>query len=686
MKRIYITLIFFLFIGSIGFAQIHPIHQDVTQAKLQHTLTEVLEFDAKTIVKPGILEKSNNDEVQFTFDQAIANRIILNQHDFLKLSFPNLKGQDMELELIKADIFADGFKVSSRQGAISNTISFNQKEAVFYRGIVKGDKNSLVSISLFEGSMSGFIYSSTANIGIEQNNDGKHIIRNLDSVSNNSLSCATENDGLGYAPEMLKAPNKTPKSAGDYVSVFIEVEFDIVEWQGGTSQALNYIQDIFNQTASIYANDGIDIRISEIEINTELEYGRRRGRRWTKPNGSSAYLSQFQSAKASTFNGDIAHLVAYNNVGGVAAGFSGICNPNRSQSMCISGFVNDYWFNVQLFAHEMGHLLGSRHTHACVWNGNNTAIDGCSGGVEGGCALPPPAAQNEGTIMSYCYNNYGLDFSEGFHPQPAAVIQNVILAATCLMSDGGNNGPTCSDGIQNGDETGVDCGGSSCAPCASCSDGVQNGDETGIDCGGSCANTCPPASCDAPTNLLVRNMKKRKGSFNAVLDWDDMADASGYDIRVRASGSSNWSTFTSSNSNITVEGFSNGTDYEWEVRTNCSTGDSSYSSCTFTYVSRGSNVTCGAGSSAYQPNRVGIEEVKMSPNPVSSFLLIEILNPQSEDYKLQISNAVGQRIYSAQMTNVKSWIEVDVQGFDTGLYFMTIFNGENKTTQKIFVQ
>ena len=26
--------------------------------------------------------------------------------------------------------------------------------------------------------------------------------------------------------------------------------------------------------------------------------------------------------------------------------------------------------------------------------------------------------------------------------------------------------PTCNDGIQNGDETGVDCGGSSCAPCS----------------------------------------------------------------------------------------------------------------------------------------------------------------------------------------------------------------------------
>ena len=54
--------------------------------------------------------------------------------------------------------------------------------------------------------------------------------------------------------------------------------------------------------------------------------------------------------------------------------------------------------------------------------------------------------------------------------------------------------PSCWDGIQNGDETGVDCGGS-CDVCPpSCDDGIQNGEETGIDCGGSC-DVCPP-SCD----------------------------------------------------------------------------------------------------------------------------------------------------------------------------------------------
>ncbi len=54
--------------------------------------------------------------------------------------------------------------------------------------------------------------------------------------------------------------------------------------------------------------------------------------------------------------------------------------------------------------------------------------------------------------------------------------------------------PTCSDGLQNGDETGVDCGGSTCSACPTCSDGLQNGDETGVDCGGSTCSACPTCS------------------------------------------------------------------------------------------------------------------------------------------------------------------------------------------------
>jgi len=70
----------------------------------------------------------------------------------------------------------------------------------------------------------------------------------------------------------------------------------------------------------------------------------------------------------------------------------------------------------------------------------------------------------------------------------------------------------CSNEIQDGDETDIDCGGS-CYPC-DCYDGVLNNDEIGIDCGGSCmpcgclngiqddfetgvdcGGPCPPCSC-----------------------------------------------------------------------------------------------------------------------------------------------------------------------------------------------
>lgn len=80
---------------------------------------------------------------------------------------------------------------------------------------------------------------------------------------------------------------------------------------------------------------------------------------------------------------------------------------------------------------------------------------------------------------------------------------------------GGAPAPTCTDGIQNGDETGVDCGGSSCAPCVTpptCTDGIQNGDETGIDCGGS---SCAPCSTGGSTIL-------NEGYFET--GWDGWSD------------------------------------------------------------------------------------------------------------------------------------------------------------------
>ncbi|MCP4269719.1 MAG: hypothetical protein GY777_29795, partial [Candidatus Brocadiaceae bacterium] len=61
--------------------------------------------------------------------------------------------------------------------------------------------------------------------------------------------------------------------------------------------------------------------------------------------------------------------------------------------------------------------------------------------------------------------------------------------------------PDCFDGIQNQDETGIDCGGVCemnfgfvCPPVETCADDIMNQDETGIDYGGVCGTDDPVAA------------------------------------------------------------------------------------------------------------------------------------------------------------------------------------------------
>lgn len=92
-----------------------------------------------------------------------------------------------------------------------------------------------------------------------------------------------------------------------------------------------------------------------------------------------------------------------------------------------------------------------------------------------------------------------------------------MSAALALAGCGGSStppAPTCTDGVRNGAETGLDCGGATCPRCAAggacvqdsdcasgvcvagacaaptCVDGVRNGAETAVDCGGGACPTC----------------------------------------------------------------------------------------------------------------------------------------------------------------------------------------------------
>lgn len=83
-----------------------------------------------------------------------------------------------------------------------------------------------------------------------------------------------------------------------------------------------------------------------------------------------------------------------------------------------------------------------------------------------------------------------------FNPDPAPVdgtdTDGQTTGSTADTLDG-TAGGDCQDGILNGEETDVDCGGPTCEACApapSCTDGILNGEETDVDCGGGVCSTC----------------------------------------------------------------------------------------------------------------------------------------------------------------------------------------------------
>jgi hypothetical protein len=378
------------------------------------------------------------------------------------------RSANVEIELIKVDLFADGFQVIEASTGQPADVDLG----VHYRGVVKGHPGSIAAFSFFENDVMGFM--STAADGnlvlgkLKGNRYQDQYIFYPDSALDIpfDLGCATPDDHEGYTRKDLES-HPHQRALSDCVDLYYEVDFDIYQDKGGTTGATNYTTGIHNEVATLYANENINTQISTIFVWNQ-----------TSPfssTSSSGMLSDFQAYhNNSSWVGDLGHLLSYQASGGIAAGFSGICNTNRDNSLCFSSInstysaVPTYSWTIMVTTHEFGHLWGSRHTHACVWNGNNTAIDGCAGSTEGSCSLPG-FPSGGGTIMSYCHlQSVGINLANGFGPQPGNVIRNSVINGSCLNACGPPPAPTCTDGIQNGNETGVDCGGPDCPACPPC--------------------------------------------------------------------------------------------------------------------------------------------------------------------------------------------------------------------------
>ena len=371
------------------------------------------------------------------------NEIVANQYGTIELEIP-YQNQIIAVLLYKVNPFVEGFHVDTDKG---KNVSY--QKGVYYRGIINGNTNSVSSFNFFNGELNGIISSSElGNVVVGKlnklNNQTDYIVYSDAKMKVlNDFDCHVKDDNIPITPNGNTNRNINSDRC---VSMYFEIDTTIYEANGSNiTTTTNWMTSVFNNVQTLYNNDGISVGLKSMFIWTDGDPYEGVG------TTSGAYLNTFAEVTP-VFDGDVGQLVGIDpqpegtgGLGGVAITINGLCSSsNYSYSDVNLSYANvpTFSWTVQVITHEFGHLLGSRHTHACAWNGNNTRIDGCGPAAgfngEGNCAAGPiPSSSEKGTIMSYCHlvSGVGISLNNGFGPQPAQAILDAVNSATCLSTD-----------------------------------------------------------------------------------------------------------------------------------------------------------------------------------------------------------------------------------------------------------
>lgn len=422
-KMIFILLVFCAYSG---FAQ-RLVTSKVSHLLEIHTVFKPVMPLTASVKRCADADLLVNDATYAQLDTVITAGIFNEKPKHIELRLP-YGHTTIPILLYRVDITAEGFHIDTDR---RQNVAYTQ--GAYYRGIVKGKPNSVAAFSFFENQLYGIVSAGEI---------GNVVVGRLNIPGNIS-------DYVSYSDLMLKqpqhfdcvtsgrspfTPGSLPKSGLDSqsekcVSLYFELRHNAYEANGNdVTQTVNWFTALFNNVQTLFENDGITIAMKSVYVwEGDDPYD-------MAPPSAYDVLDQF-AALTPVFDGDAGQLIHYGGGMGLAYDVGALCsNVNRSFAM-----VNPFYQplpafsgGVYIVAHELGHTLGSQHTHGCYWNGNNTAIDGCATG-EGDCQPGPIPTDVEGaTIMSYCGN---VNFANGFGPQPAARILQHIAASQCLGTD-----------------------------------------------------------------------------------------------------------------------------------------------------------------------------------------------------------------------------------------------------------
>lgn len=505
-----------------------------------------------------------------TLDLSGLQNMMRENESTLSVSIP-YENTELVVDLVQVPNLTEDFVVRT---SISKGLPVTYDKGHYYRGIVRGDDESIVAISFFKNEVIGMISTKThRNIVIgrlEKTNNSKDYIiySDKDLMIENNFECGADKTNLSISNSSIVKSEGA--NVGGCVRVYFELDFGTFVNRGSRANAVNYITACFNNVAALYQNEMISTTISEIFV-------------WETPDsypvgGGSAALNAIKSARP-TFNGDLAHLVSIrtgSSFSGIAWLFTGspytvLCSEFKyaySQTSPSFNAIPTYSWTIEVLTHEMGHNMGSPHTQSCTWPGG--AIDGCVA-VEGSCARPPVPPPNTGTIMSYCHqvSSVGINFSLGFGPLPGDRIRTAIQSVNCLNS--------------------------------------------------TCTALCTAPGQPTPTNITTNS---------ALIGWGAIPSAQSYTVEYKTSASVNWTSVNIATNSLTLTNLLASTVYNVRVYTVCSPSSSSSASPIANFT------TTGAGCTA--PELPNVSNIT-SNGALVSWTAIAGAQSYKVDYKLNTS-------------------------------------------------
>ena len=351
-------------------------------------------------------------------------------------------GEIYTIYLYRVDLVTPDFRATTDKGDVI------ELKGKYYHGSVEG-KKSLVTLCVYDDHVVGTISVDEldSNFDIVPSEEDRYVVN---QGSDARIDCHTD-DRLDLYDKAQSIVSQSRAPSTKCVDVFFDICPSIYNhFNQNETVATQYIMEVFNVVKAIYAlaapvGPEININMSGIKVWTE-----------TPPFpctvGDSQLSAYSNYRRVNTFPGNLAHHLTFDSVSGVAW-LAGLCRDQYKYGM--TGMRSSetsqtppyfplpyptYSWNASTVAHELGHNMGSRHTFACVWerDGNpNQSLGGCNVN-EGNC--PDLGESPEGlTIMGYC-ENYPM--SNGFGPQPSAVIRNFVDNASCLAECGSQD---CTD-------------------------------------------------------------------------------------------------------------------------------------------------------------------------------------------------------------------------------------------------